>query len=181
MLHSVSTRGRFLIAALIYFLSAIILVFIMPFAVTETIYNREDYLLLAIPFTNFSYFALSLGSILLCIILLAFKRSMATILLSVAVTIGAIFLSVHALTGYITIQDDSIAVKTLWNEQSYEWDHMSQIVFEYEGNRGDFIFTFDDGSEYVLPYSGSIGSKGKSLIYTKSNAFNIPFSEIPKP
>jgi len=180
MLHAVSIRGKFLVAALVFFLISILLVFILPFAVSETVYNRNEHLLLAMPFSNIVYLAICLAAIFICIILLAYKRTVITILLLVVVTIGAVFISSQALTGYISFQEDGITIKELWQVDTIRWDEVTEVWFEYEGNSGDFTFTFKDGSQYVLPHSGSIGTQGTSIIYRQANAFGIPYIEKSK-
>ena len=181
MLHTISVRGKFFISAIIFFLLSLILVLILPFAVIETLHDRNEHLILAMPFSNFQYLTLALASVFFCIIVLAFKRNTWTVLLTIIVAIMAVFISSHALSGYISIREDSLTVRELWNEKKMDWDDMSNIVFEYEtGNQGDFIFTFNDGKTYVLPHSGNIGSQGKSVIYSMANAHGIPFKEQPK-
>lgn len=181
MLHTISTRGKFFIAALLFFLIAIILVLILPIAVMETVYDRQEYIFLAMPFSNIKFFAICLFGIFCSMLLLAFKQAWYTVTLTVVITVASIFISYHALTGYIAIQNKDLTVKDLWHEHQIEWEHVNEINFEYTAsNAGNFIFEMKDGSIFILPYSGNIGSRGKSIIYSKSVEFNIPFAEYEK-
>lgn len=182
MVTGLSTRGRWLITALIFLLVGIISVLIIPFAVFQTLYNQSNYIVLTIPLLNFQYFIYSLLAILACILLLAFVRKWYTYMVLAIVTILGIAVSSSALTSYFAVEETSISYKYFQTEEQFLWTDIASITFEYMDGRqeADYILHLHDGSTFTFPHTGSIGSDGKRSIYREAVKHDISFTEQKK-
>lgn len=180
-MYSISIRGRYLIAALLFGLITGFLCIFIPMLYSETVYFNRDTIVWYIPLKNFWLLGLACGVIILILILLAFKRNFISYILSAIMLAASIFIGYLSFLNVTIINNEHIYIKDLFNEQNYLWSDMNEVVLYYgEENYEEYVFSFKDGSELTLWNNPRL--KGStSALYSIFQKYDIPYSAQPAP
>lgn len=181
MQRSLSTRGRFFIAAIAFALISMLLALFVPLTYSETKYFELDVAHWHIPFQNYVLFASALGCIILLLIVLGIKRHISTYIIAGGLSIAALTLGYMSFLSITTIDDESIYMKDIFNEQTYYWDDMTNITFLYDEQSlsEQYVITFEDESVVYLDNTSQL-DQARSLIYSSARAHDVPFTEQRK-
>ncbi|MED4077920.1 hypothetical protein P4645_17045 [Lysinibacillus fusiformis] len=108
MLHALSVRAKYFIAALIVAILTPFLAFFTPLTISQTFYaHREDVVLMTPP-SNFIMLLIALGLIFVVLIVLGLKRNPNIYTLACVIIISSIVLGYYSLLSYSAIQKDQI-------------------------------------------------------------------------
>ncbi|MBD3107561.1 hypothetical protein IEO70_04210 [Bacillus sp. AGMB 02131] len=136
MLHSISTRGRFIIAAMLVGLVGGFLAIFIPIIYSETVYFNREAIIWYIPSKNFWLLALSVAIIVLILILLAFKRNVITYIASAIMVAASIFIGYTSFLSVTIIDEEYLYIKDVFEETTFLWSEINEVVLYYEKETG---------------------------------------------
>ena len=184
MLHSISTRGRFIIAAMLVCLVGGFLAIFIPIIYSETVYfnhNREA-IIWYIPSKNFWLLTLSVAIIVLILILLAFKRNVITYIASAIMVAASIFIGYTSFLSVTIIDEEHLYIKGVFEETTILWSEMNEVVLYYEKETGfeEYAFILNDGSQIILWNNPHLKAEAPAL-YSIFQTYDIAYSAQPAP
>lgn len=181
MHRSLSTRGRFFIAAIAFALISLLLALFVPLTYSETKYFELDVAHWHIPFKNYVLFASALGCIILLLIVLGMKRHISTYILATCLGVAALFIGYMSFLSLTTIDEEAIYIKDVFDEHTYHWHDMTNITLLYDEQdfSEQYIITLADGSTVHIDKTAQF-EQASSFIYSTARANDIPFQEERK-
>ncbi|MEK4759572.1 hypothetical protein MHH85_04855 [Viridibacillus sp. FSL E2-0187] len=181
MLDTLSIRGRFIIAAMIYGMIAILISMFLPFVYTETVHFNRENIVTIIPLINFKLLGLSQLIIVLTLVFLGFKRNYLSYFIAFLLLVSALIMGYFSLLSVTLIQEHKIIYKNFKEERVYEWSEIDTLVYEYaEYERGNYIFTTKKNESFTIQETSSFGLDEKRAIYQIINENDIEFIEKAK-
>ncbi|WP_223555805.1 MULTISPECIES: hypothetical protein [Lysinibacillus] len=181
MLNELSPSARLFILAIVLLLVSPIIVFILPFAISQTFYFSRDNIVLITPTNNFTMLVLAIALIILTLIILGFKRNKYTYLITIIVIVSSLVLGYFSLVNYIAIQKTQIVFKEFHHQTTYEWQDIKEVIYEYEvGTVGTYYFQTKNNEKFVIEENGQFGTEEKSAIYHSAHENGATFIEREK-
>ncbi len=166
MLNELSPRAKFFLLAIALFLVSPIIVFMLPFAISQTFYfSRENIVLITLT-KNFVMLSLALGLMIITLIMLGFKRNKYTYSMTVITIASSLVLGYFSLLSYIAIQKTQIVFQEFHHQTTYEWQDIKEVIYEYEiGTVGTYYFLTKNNEKFVIEENAQFGIEEKSAIY----------------
>jgi len=181
MLNELSPSAKLFILAIALLLLSPIIVFILPFAISQTFYFSRDNIVLITPTNNLTMLVLAIALIILTLIMLGFKRNKYTYLITIIVIVSSLVLGYFSLINYIAIQKTQIVFKEFHHQTTYKWQDIKEVIYEYEiGTVGTYYFQTKNNEEFVIAENGQFGIEEKSAIYHLTYENGATFIEREK-
>lgn len=181
MLNELSPTAKLYIFALALLLLSPIVVFILPFTISQTFYVSRDTIVLITPTNNFTMLFLVIALIIVALIILGFKRNTYTYLMTIIVIMSSLVLGYFSLLSFIAIQNTKIVFKEFHHQTTYEWQDIKEVIYEYEvGTVGTYYFQMKNNEKYIIEENSQFTSEVKSSIYNLTNENGATFVEREK-
>jgi hypothetical protein len=181
MLNVLSPRAKLFIFAIVLLLLSPIIVFMLPFTISQTFYFSKDNIVLITPTYNFIMLFLAIALIILTLVILGFKRNKYTYLSSLLVIVSSLVLGYFSVLSYTAIQNTQIVFKDFHHQTTYEWQDIKEVIYEYEiGTVGTYYFQTKNSDKFVIEENGQFSPEGKSAIYNVANDNGASFIEREK-
>lgn len=182
MLHSISIRGRFLITAMLFALIADFLCIFIPMLYSVTVYYDRETVVWFIPPKNFWLLGLAFGAVFFNLLMLAFKRNYITYILTAIIIVASICIGYLSFLSVTIINNEHIYIKDLFDEETYLWSEMNEVVLYYdeEENYEEYVFSLSDGSQITMWNNPKL-KVGAPALYSIFQKYNIPYSAQPAP
>ncbi|MFB7158309.1 hypothetical protein [Lysinibacillus sp. NPDC056232] len=183
MLNELSPNGKLFIIAIALLLLSPIIVFMLPFTISQTFYFSSDNIVLITPISNFTMLFLAITLIILTLIILGFKRNKYTYLITIITIVSSLVLGYFSVLSYIAIQNTQIVFKEYLHKTTYEWQNIKEVIYEYEtGTVGTYYFQTKNNEKFVIEENGQFGfgPEEKSAIYNLTNENGAIFIEREK-
>jgi hypothetical protein len=181
MLNELSPSAKLFIFAIVLLLLSPIIVFMLPFTISETFYFSTDNIVLITPTKNFFMLFLAFALIILSLIILGFKRNKYTFLITLLVIMSSLVLGYFSVLSYTAIQNRQIVFKEFHHQTTYKWQDIKEVIYEYEiGTVGTYYFQTKNNEKFIIEENGQFGPEGKSAIYNLANENGATFIEREK-
>ncbi|KOP78053.1 hypothetical protein AMS59_13150 [Lysinibacillus sp. FJAT-14745] len=181
MLNEISPSAKLFIFAIVLLLLSPIIVFMLPFTISQTFYYSRDNIVLITPTYNFILLFLAIALIILTLIILGFKRNKYTYLITLLVIVSSLVLGYFSVLSYTAIQNKQIVFKDFHHQTTYEWQDIKEVIYEYEiGTVGTYYFQTKNNEKFVIEEDGQFGAEEKSAIYNLANDNGATFLEREK-
>ncbi|MFJ8513708.1 hypothetical protein [Lysinibacillus xylanilyticus] len=181
MLNVLSPRAKLFIFAIVLLLLSPIIVFMLPFTISQTFYFSKDNIVLIIPTYNFFMLFLAIALIILTLVILGFKRNKYTYLITLLVIVSSLVLGYFSVLSYTAIQNTQIVFKDFHHQTTYGWQDIKEVIYEYEiGTVGTYYFQTKNSDKFVIEENGQFGKEQKSAIYNLANDNGASFIEREK-
>lgn len=181
MLHALSVRAKYFVAALILAILTPFLAFFTPLTISQTFYaHREDVVLMTPP-SNFIMLLIALGLIFVVFIVLGLKRNPNIYTLAFVIILSSIVLGYYSLLSYSAIQKDQIVFQQYHHQTIYKWQDLHEVIYEYEiGTFGTYYFQTKSNEHFVIEENGQFGLDEKRAIYKLAVLNGVKFMEREK-
>ncbi|MED3801808.1 hypothetical protein P4562_07715 [Lysinibacillus xylanilyticus] len=181
MLNVLSPRAKLFIFAIVLLLLSPIIVFMLPFTISQTFYFNKDNIVLITPTYNFIMLFLAIALIILTLVILGFKRNKYTYLITLLVIVSSLVLGYFSVLSYTAIQNTQIVFKDFHHQTTHEWQDIKEVIYEYEiGTVGTYYFQTKNNEKFVIEENGQFSPEGKSAIYNVANDNGASFIEREK-
>ncbi|WP_342526687.1 hypothetical protein MKY84_13430 [Chryseomicrobium sp. FSL W7-1435] len=176
MLHKKSPTTIFGVFAILFTVTAPLVVLFLPMIQVATFRHDAQNILMTFPVLN--YYLLSAASILLIgsLLLLAYKRTK-----PICFTVGSMLIVAGVLTyasglSYIQIHEEFVHVTELREETTLYMKDMETIIYEYgiEEN-GQYIFIPKEGEKLVLENSPLVTDDKRRRLYRITGEHGIEY------
>jgi len=181
MLHALSVRAKYFIAALILALLTPFLAFFTPLTISQTFYTDRQDVILMTPPSNFIMLLIALGLIFVVFIVLGLKRNPSIYILACVIILSSIVLGYYSLLSYSAIQKDQIVFQQYHHQTIYNWQDLNEIIYEYEiGTFGTYYFQTKSNEQFIIEENGQFGLDEKRAIYKLAVLNGVKFMEREK-
>lgn len=181
MLNQKSPRLIFFVIVIALLLLSPIVVLFFPIAVVETLYFHRENIVLLTPKINFLLILIAILMIIFGLVILAFKRSVVTYILTILLLIGSLGSVYFSTLSYTAIQKTQIIIKEYHTTTIYKWEDIEKVIYEYEiGTFGTYYFITDNNKEFFIKENGQFGLDAKRAIYKSANENGVNFLEREK-
>ncbi|MGE7600000.1 hypothetical protein [Lysinibacillus fusiformis] len=180
MLHALSVRAKYFIAALILAILTPFLAFFTPLTISQTFYTDRQDVILMTPPSNFIMLLIALGLIFVVFIVLGLKRNPSIYILACVIILSSIVLGYYSLLSYSAIQKDQIVFQQYHHQTIYNWQDLNEIIYEYEiGTFETYYFQTKSNEQFIIEENGQFGLDEKR-IYKLAVLNGVKFMEREK-
>jgi hypothetical protein len=181
MLNQTSPRVLFVVFSLAVLILSPVIIAFLPIGVVETMYHDSDNILLLIPLRNFILVTSAMASVIVMLLLLAWKRRIFTYALAALLVIASGVMVYYSTLSYTAIQNGGLVFKEYHTVKEYAWSDIAEIVYEYDTNSpGVYTFTTTKGETLQIQKNGQFGPAEQSAIYQAAMRQGISFIEREK-
>ncbi|SOC43865.1 hypothetical protein [Ureibacillus acetophenoni] len=158
MLNRTSPRTVFIVFSILLIILAPVFVFIFPIFSVETFHFEKGQIVLIPSEKNFYIVLIAFISIIIGLLILAFKRNWMTYFLSGLLCVAFFALMYVSTISYTLIHKEFIVLQDITVAEKFAWDEISDVVYEYEvGQLGTYNFRTIDGIEFSILENGQFG------------------------
>ena len=176
MLHEKSPTTIFGVFAILLTVTSPLIILFLPMIQVATFRHDAQNILMTFPMLN--YYLLSAAAILLiiCLVLLAYKRTTPIYFAVSGMVIAAGFLTYASGLSYIQIHEEFVHVTELREETTLYMKDMETIIYEYgiEEN-GQYIFIPKEGEQLILEDSPLVTDDKRRKLYRITGEHGIEY------
>ncbi|WP_431029578.1 hypothetical protein [Lysinibacillus sp. LZ02] len=177
MNRGTSPQIKMIVFAIALLLITPLFVFFVPLFYSQTVYIHVDHIALLIPMRNFVLVGVGFACLIVMLLLLAWKRQLATYMLGGLLVVGAIIAFLQSQTSYIVIQESGIETKMYSDVKNYYWEEMTDIVYDvYATDANTYTFTMNDGETVEIVENGQL-QQIRGTFLSIARQYNINYIE----
>lgn len=179
-MHGPSTRGKFLIAALVVALIGSFLCMFSPLIFAQTFYYSRDTILMLIPSQNFVLLGVAMLLVMSLLVLLAFIRTRWSYALAAVLVACALTTTYAAFISITLIEEDGMVVNDVFTKQQYAWDDVAAVTYYYTAHtdEGAYVFILKGGKEITIAETPLFDDYKKNVLRTVLDNYHIPFQTV---